>query len=91
MRVHSKKDGEEMLSKTMFITRAKKLGDTNFGLVDMLNVRRQLLDGKTLVTRRVVKSGIVHAVAFPPTLPCYELVLECASRFDMETTFCQGG
>ena len=88
MRVHSGKDREEMMSKTLFTTRAKKVGDTNFGLVDMLNVRRQLLDGKTLVTRHLVKSGVVHAAAFPPTLPCCESVLECASRFDMETRFC---
>ena len=85
MTVHSGKDREEMMSKTLFTTKAKKVGDTNFGLVDMLNVRRQLLDSKTLVTRRLVKSGVVHAAAFPPTLPCCELVLECASRFDVGT------
>ena len=91
MRVHSGKDRKEMMLKTLFTTKAKKIGDTNFRLVDMLNVRRQLLDGKTLVTRCLVKSGVVHAAAFPPTLSCCELVLECTSRFDMETRFCQGG
>jgi hypothetical protein len=71
------------MSKTLFTTRAKKVGDTNIGLVDMLNIRRQLLDGKSLATQQVVKCRIVHATTFPPTSPCYELVLECASRFDI--------
>ena len=31
MRVHSGKDREEMMPKTMFITRAKKVGDTKIG------------------------------------------------------------
>ncbi len=31
MRVHSGKDWEEMMLKTMFITRAKKVGDTKIG------------------------------------------------------------
>ena len=83
MGANTKKDREAMLPKTLFTTKAKKVGDTNIGLVDMLTVWRQLLDGKTLATRRVVKCGIVHAAAFPLTLPCYELVLECASRFDI--------
>ena len=83
MGANTKRDREAMLLKTLFTTKAKKVGDTNIGLVDMLTVRRQLLDGKTLATRRVVKYGIVHGVAFPLTLPCYELVLECTSRFDI--------
>ena len=37
------------------------------------------------MAKKIYKSGIVHATTFPPTLPCLELVMECASRFDIVT------
>ena len=35
------------------------------------------------MAKKIYKSGIVHTTAFPPTLPCPELVMEYASRFDL--------
>ena len=37
------------------------------------------------MAKKTYRSGIVHAVAFPPTLPCPELIMECASQFDIVT------
>ena len=37
------------------------------------------------MAKKIYKSGIVHAAAFPPTLPCPELVMECAYQFDIVT------
>ena len=42
--------------------------------------------GRTLrKTKRIYKSGIVHAATFPPTLSCPKLIMECASRFDLNS------
>ena len=35
------------------------------------------------MAKKIYKSKIVHTTAFPPTLPCLELVMECASQFDL--------
>ena len=35
------------------------------------------------MAKKVYKSRIVHATTFPPTLPCPELVMVCASQFDI--------
>ena len=37
------------------------------------------------MARKIYRSGIVHVAAFPPTLPCLELIMECASKFDIVT------
>ena len=41
--------------------------------------------GKSSMAKKIYKCRIVHATAFPPTLPCPKLVIECASRFDIVT------
>lgn len=45
----------------------------------------QLKEGQSPMTKKIYKSEIVHTVAFPPTSPCPELVMECASQFDIVT------
>lgn len=32
-----------------------------------------------------MESGLAHVASFPPTVQCYELVLECAKHYDKGT------
>ena len=72
---NTKKDKEDMIPKTTFFSKVKRISDTNIGIVNMI----QLKEGKSPMAKKIYKSGIVHTAAFPPTLPCPELVMECAS------------
>ena len=82
---NTKKDKEDMMSKTTFFLKLRRVGDTNIGIVNMIQLKDRLKEGRSYMAKRIHKSGIVHAVAFPPTLPCPELVMECASWFDNVT------
>ena len=61
----------------------KRITDTNVGTVNMLQVKGRLKEGESPLAKKIYRSGIVHTTTFPPTLPCPELVMECASRFDL--------
>ena len=84
-RANAKKDKEDMTPKTSFFSKMKKITDTNIATVDMIRMRDRLKEGQSPLAKRIYKSGIVHAVAFPPTLPRLELIMECASRFDLNS------
>ena len=84
-RANAKKDKEDMTPKTSFFSKMKKITDTNIATVDMIRMRDRLKEGQSPLAKRIYKSGIVHAAAFPPTLPCPELIMECASRFDLDS------
>ena len=51
----------------------------------MIQLKDRLKEGQSPMAKKICKSGIVHAAAFPPTLPCPDLVMECTSRFDIVT------
>lgn len=74
-----------MMPKTAFFSKLKRVCDTNIGTVSMVQLRDRFKEGHSLMTKKIYKSGIVQTVAFPPTLPCPELVMECASQFDIVT------
>ena len=80
---YTKKDKEDMMSKTVFFSKLKRVSDTNIITANMIQLRNRLKEGQSSMAEKIYKSKIVHAVAFPPTLPCPELVMECASRFDI--------
>lgn len=83
--MNTKKDKEDMVPKTTFFSKLKRVGDTNIGTVDMIQLRDRLKEGQSSMAKKIYKCGIVQAAAFPPTLPCSELVMECASRLDIVT------
>ena len=76
---NTKKDKEDMMPKMPFFSKMKRITDTNIGIVDIIRMK----EGQSPLAKRIYKSGIVHAAAFPPTLPCPELIIECASKFDL--------
>ena len=82
---NTKKDKEDMTPKTSFFSKIKRIADTNICTVDMIQMRDRLKEGQSPLEKRIYKSGIVHAAAFPPTLPCPELIMECASKFDLNS------
>ena len=51
--------------------------------MNMIQVKDRLKEGQSPMAKKIYKSKIVHAAVFPPTLPCLELVMECASQFDL--------
>ena len=82
---NTKKDKEDMMPKTTFFSKVRRISDTNIGTVNMVQLKDRLKEGQSPMAKKIYKSGIIHAAAFPPTLPCSELVMECASRFDIVT------
>ena len=83
--MYTKKDKEDMMSKTTFFSKLRRVGDTNIGIVNMLQLRNRLKEGQSSMAKKIYKSGIVLAATFPPTLPYPELVMECASWFCIVT------
>ena len=79
--INIKKDKENMMPKTTFL-KVRWISDTNINIVNMIQLKDRL-KGQSPMVKKIYKSGIVHAAAFPLTLPCSELVMECASRFDI--------
>ena len=81
---YTKKDKENMMPKTAF-SKLKRVYDTNIGTTNMVQLRNKLKEGQSSMAKKIYKSGIVHAASFPPALPCPELIMECASKFDIVT------
>ena len=71
------------MPKTTFFSKMKRITETNVGTVNMIQVKDRLKEGQSPLAKKIYRSGIVHAAACPPTLPCPKLVMECASRFDL--------
>ena len=82
---YTKKDKKDMMPKTAFFSKLKRVCDTNIDTMNMIQLRNRLKEGQSSMAKKIYKSGIVHAIAFPPILPCLELIMECASRFDIVT------
>ena len=82
-RANAEKDKEDMTPKTSFFSKMKKITDTSIATVNMIRMRDRLKEGQSPLAKRIYKSGIVHPAAFPPTLPRLELIMECASGFDL--------
>ena len=80
---NTKKDKEDMMPKTTLFSKVRQITDTNIGTMNMIQLKDRLKEGQSPMAKKIYKSGIVHAAAFPPTLPCPKLVMECASRFDL--------
>lgn len=58
MGANTKKNREEMLSKTVFSMGVHKVGDTNIGLVDMMQSRAQLREGRSSMAEKMSRSEI---------------------------------
>ena len=84
---NTKKDKEDMMPKTTFFSKVRRITDTNIGTVNMIQLKDRLKEGQSPMAKKIYKSRIVHAATFPPTLPCPELVMKCASRFDFVRKF----
>ena len=82
---YTKKDKEDMMPKTAFISKLMRVYNSNIGTTNMIQLRNRLKEGQSSMAKKIYKSGIVHAAAFPPSLPCPELIMECASWFDIVT------
>ncbi|WP_233109408.1 hypothetical protein, partial [[Clostridium] innocuum] len=78
-------DKEVMIPNSNFRSKLKYVGDTNIGTIDMIQLRDRLRDSQSSIAKKIYKSGVVHAAAFPPTLPCPELIMECASRLNIQS------
>ena len=76
---YTKRDKKDMMPKTTFVLKLKRVCDTNIGATNMIQLRNRLKEGQSSIAKKIYRSGIVHAAAFPPTLPCLELIMECAS------------
>ena len=70
--MYTKKDKEDMMPKTTFFSKARWISDTNIGTVNMVQLKDRLKEGQSPMVKKIYKSRIVYATAFPPTLPCQE-------------------
>ena len=82
---YTKRDKEDMMPKTALFSKLKRVCDTNIGTTNMIQLRNRLKEGQSSMAKKIYRSGIVHVASFPPSLPCLELIMECASRFDIVT------
>ena len=82
---YTKRDKEDMMPKAAFFSKLKRVCNTNIGTTNMIQLRNRLKEGQSSMAKKIYRSGIIHAAAFPPTLPCPKLIMKCASRFDIVT------
>lgn len=47
-------------------------------------VRRNILHQLLPTTKKIVRSGIVAAIDFPPAIQCPKVIMECAKYYDAE-------
>lgn len=76
-----KKNTEDIMRKYSFTTKNKKTRDTNLRPVNMIQVKERMFGGTPRMAKRTMKNGIVQAAAFPPTMQCTELILECEKHY----------
>ncbi len=79
---NTKEDKEDMMPKTTFFSKVNQISDINIYTVNMIQLKDILKEGQSPMAK-IYKTRIVHAVAFPPTLPCPKFVMERASQFDI--------
>ena len=56
MRTDTKKDKEDMLLKTAFSLKVRRVSDTNIGAVNMIQLRDKLKEGKSHKARKELTS-----------------------------------
>ena len=83
---NTKRDKQDMMPKTTVFLKVRWISDTNIGTMSVIQLKDRLKEGQSPMENKIYKSRIVHAATFPPTLPCLELVMECASWFDVVST-----
>ena len=72
--MNTKKDNEDMMPKTTFFSKVQRISHTNIDIVNMIQLKDRLKEGQSPMAKKIYKSGIVHAAAFPPILLCLEFV-----------------
>ena len=76
-----------MLLETNFTSKWKKINDTKLDPYNMNLIRdRTFQHNPSPWAKKILKSGIVHVVAFPPVRQWPELMVECTRRYDIETS-----
>lgn len=64
----------------------KNVSDTNLGHINLREFKKRMfgLDNvlPTVTAREMIRSGIVHAVGFLPTMQCTKLAVECARHYN---------
>lgn len=73
----------KMMSTSSLVSSLPELGDTTLVQLD-LDVFLERVKNSTAdpMTREVAQSGLLEAAAFPRTVSCVELVLECMHHYD---------
>lgn len=63
-----------------------EVSDTNVGAWRYEEFKQRTAKKNLSVLRNgMIKSRLVHVAGFPPTIQCYELILECARQYDFDT------
>lgn len=64
----------------------KNVSNTNLGHINLREFKKRMFGLDNLVptttAQKMMKSGIVHAAGFLPTMQCTELVVECARHYN---------
>lgn len=59
------------------------IGDTNLKNFNVKKFREAPYIGKpSPIAKKIIDSGIIKAVGFPPVVRCHELMIECAKHYD---------
>ena len=61
------KKRQDMMPKTTFFSKVRRISDTNIGMVNMVQLKDRLKEELSPMAKKIYKSKIVHAVAFPST------------------------
>ena len=65
---YTKKDKEDMMPKTAFFSKLERVGDTNIGTTNMIQLINRLKEGQSSMAKKIYKSGIVHVHECYPQL-----------------------
>lgn len=67
------------------ISSLPEMGDTSPVQANLTNfLERAKNPAQNSMMEKIVRSGLIEAVAFPVATPCLELVLECMNRYGVE-------
>ena len=85
--VQLKHDLWDMLPKTNFTSKWKKINDTKLAPYNMNLIRdRTFQHNPSPWENKILKSGIVHVAAFPPAKQWPKIMAEFDGRYDIETS-----
>ena len=65
---NTKKDKEDMMSKTTFFLKMKRITDTNVGTVNMIQVKDRLKEGQSPLAKKIYRRQL-HSIVQASTLP----------------------